>query len=254
MTSPKHVLIDPLSATSLIVEQRVNGLSLGTATGFCVTANEKAFLVTNWHVVSGRNPDTSQPLSPTAGIPDELLIAHHAAGKLGTWVVKPEALLDSQGQRRWLEHPTGKAVDVVALPLDNLGPDVTTYPLELALAEVDALVLVAMPVSIVGFPFGLTAGGAFPIWKTGHIASDPDLDYDGKPCFLIDATTRGGMSGAPVILRLYGGYATRSAAHVLGGGPMTKFLGIYSGRLHDQAEIGRVWRPDVIADILAAVP
>lgn len=30
----------------------------------------------------------------------------------------------------------------------------------------------------------------------------------------------------------------------------TKFLGIYSGRIHEESEIGRVYRPRVINEIL----
>ena len=108
-----------------------------------------------------------------------------------------------------------------------------------------------MPVSIIGFPLGLTSEGAFPIWKSGHIASDPDLDYNGLPAFLIDATTRGGMSGSPVVLRLLGGYSTRSGSTIMTQTrPSTLFLGIYSGRVHGESEIGIVRRPKVISEVL----
>ena len=81
-------------------------------------------------------------------------------------------------------------------------------------------------------------------------ASDPGLDYDGRPAFLIDATTRGGMSGSPVVLRLHGGYRTSENNYIMAGGTTTRFIGVYSGRIHGQAEIGRVWRPHVIPEIL----
>ena len=34
-------------------------------------------------------------------------------------------------------------------------------------------------VSVVGFPFGMTAGGAFGVWATGFLPSEPDVDYNG---------------------------------------------------------------------------
>ena len=122
--------------------------------------------------------------------------------------------------------------------------------MDMSLADTDVIAQPAMPVSIIGFPYGLATAGAWPIWKTGHIASDPDLDYDGRPAFLIDATTRGGMSGSPVVLRLSGGYNTKNGKQILAGGIATKFLGVYSGRIHADAEIGMVWRPHVINEIL----
>jgi hypothetical protein len=33
-----------------------------------------------------------------------------------------------------------------------------------------------MPVSIIGFPLGKGARGTLPIWVTGFIASEPDVD------------------------------------------------------------------------------
>lgn len=33
---------------------------------------------------------------------------------------------------------------------------------------------------------------------------------------------------------------------------LNKFLGVYSGRIHGDVELGRVWRPQVIDEILGA--
>lgn len=252
MTTQRQINIDPLSVCSLLVETAANNRPLATATGFCVKKGDRVYLITNWHVVAGRSPETGALLSATGAVPDQIRIAHHAAQKLGSWVIKTERLYEEDGVKRWLEHRSGQRIDVIALPV-SIAPDVTPYPFDTSLASFDMLVSVAMPVSIIGFPFGLSTVGAFPIWKTGHIASDPDLDYDNKPAFLIDATTRGGMSGSPVVLRSYGGYSSSRAAMTVGMGPVTKFLGVYSGRIHEQAEIGRVWRPSVIEEILEQV-
>jgi len=63
-------------------------------------------------------------------------------------------------------------------------------------------------VSIVGFPLGLTVSENethwhkeyFPIWKTGYIASEPSINFESKPIFLIDSRTKEGNSGSPVYL------------------------------------------------------
>lgn len=242
-------LIDPLSVCSLLVESTVNGNPLSTATGFVVLKKEKPFLITNWHVVAGRDPNTNQPLSPTAAVPDQLSIVHHHSQQLGRWEQRVEELY-AQGKPRWREHPTGKAVDVVALPLASTDADIRFYPMDLALADVDMLVQVAMTVSIIGFPYGLATNGALPIWKTGHIASDPDIEYQGKPAFLVDATTRGGMSGSPVVVRQYGGHTDSKGNVYMGTGATTRFVGIYSGRIHEQSDVGIVWRPELLKAIL----
>lgn len=249
-TPAKSVMIDPLSARPLYLIQAKGDEALGTATGFIVEHDKTKYLITNWHVVAGRHPETNQPVHPQGKTPDALFIWHH--GKmLGTWVRKKESLVDNTGKPLWLEHKKGRAVDVVALPLTNVANDVQVYPFDLSLADADMVPEVAMPVSIVGFPVGLTSAGFFPIWKTGHIASEPNLDYHKEPLFLIDATTRGGMSGSPVILRLSGGYKTKLGDIIMSsGGHRTLFLGVYSGRLPHDSEIGRVWRPRLIEEIL----
>jgi len=188
-------------------------------------------------------------MSSTRAIPDEVRIVHHASARLGAWVVRSECLADGDGRIRWLEHPNGRDVDLVALPLLQLDAEVRIYPLDLTLAAANMIPQVAMPVAIIGYPYGIATGIGWPIWKTGHIASDPDIDFDNRPAFLIDATTRGGMSGSPVVLRLTGGYPTREA-WVISSGVATKLLGVYSGRIHGDAEIGRVWRPSLIDEIL----
>ena len=79
MTARPQILIDPLTVCSLLLETRVNNQPLGTATGFCVTKANSTFLITNWHVVSGRNPDTNALLSTTGAVPDQLRVVHHAS-------------------------------------------------------------------------------------------------------------------------------------------------------------------------------
>ncbi len=64
MTIQKTVIIDPLSLVSLRLKVKTNGQDLSTATGFVVNAAGRNFLITNWHVVSGRHPETDNPSSP----------------------------------------------------------------------------------------------------------------------------------------------------------------------------------------------
>jgi len=130
---------------------------------------------------------------------------------------------------------------------------VALYALDLTLANTDVRPEAGMTVFIIGYPLGLTTAGGWPIWKSGHIASDPDLDFEGKPVFVIDATTRSGMSGSPVILRTSGGYQTLSGARVMGiSSPVKLFLGVYSAHVQ-AAEIGLVWRSKLIDEITAKV-
>lgn len=248
---PRRIVLDPLSGSSLRVEPYFQQQALATATGFTITVEDRSYLVTNWHVVSGRDADTGVCLDRNAAIPDRLVVRFHQKGSLGTWTALDIPLLSAEGKPLWIEHPLGAKVDVVVIPLD-LPSHVAIYPLDLSMAQTDMVVVPAMPVSVIGFPLGLRAGENWPIWKTGHVASDPGIDFQpDRPAFLIDATTRSGMSGAPVVLRLNGGYSTSEGNHVIAGGMSTKFVGVYAGRIHDASEIGRVWRPFVIHEVMS---
>ena len=240
--SNRVIKIDPLSKTSLRIEmldrdERAKGM----ATGFIVEYNKKEYLITNKYVVKSKELNIRK------------LRVYFHGHTLGSWVIKVIEIYKEE-ENLWLEHAGDKNIDVVAIPLDNLEENVKIYPLDLNLANSDILLEPSMAVSIIGYPAGISTGVNFPIWKKGHIASDPDLDYNSKPLFLIDATTRGGMSGSPVVVRISGtGFRNSSGSMVFSSGTLTKFLGIYSGRITDgreSIELGFVWRPSVILEIL----
>ena len=244
---PVH--IDDFSVKSLYLETYLNASPMGIATGFVVKKGNSYYLITNWHVVTCRNPFTGQPLS-SSGVadPDTLRIWFHGHN-LGTWSSHDVSLLNQHKHKLWLEHRNGREVDVVALPL-NIPIEANIYDMDLTLADFDLMLYPSEPVSIIGFPEGLTSGGRLPIWKTGHIASDIEIDWGGKPAFLIDATTKSGMSGAPVIAKRVSIYQT-SKGNVVGNA--VKFLGTYSGREISASgiEVGFVWKPKVITEILS---
>jgi len=247
--------IDPLSGISLHTECFFDDTYLGDATGFLIKKEESFYFVTNWHVVSGRDPISRNVISPTAATPNKIKVWHHAQGNLGKWIQKTYNLLDADGGSLWKEKvlDNGEILDVVLLKVDKVN-DVDFYELDLASANVDLLISPSEPVSIIGFPYGRASAGKFPIWKTGHVASDIDLNFDNKPIFLIDGTTKPGMSGSPVVAKRVGSYAVQGGIAM--GGSRVKFMGIYSGRARDEdslanSNLGLVWKPQVIDLILS---
>lgn len=132
--NPDHATVDPLSLTSLYLKLYVRDQHLSNASGFVVRYAERNFLVTNWHVLSGRHADTQKPLSPTAGIPDQLRIAHLLtdAGSSGfAWQFRREALQDGNGKATWFEHPKSNLVDVACVELTDVPDNVRLMPLGL---------------------------------------------------------------------------------------------------------------------------
>ena len=240
------------SVQSLLVEMWFGNQPLSTGTGFVCESKKGPVLVTNWHNASGRHPETKKPLSKTAAIPDTIRIVHNRLGKLGEWLLKAETLL-ANSQPRWLEHPKlGDKADFVALPLTDL-VNVQLYPYDLLGGPAVAM-NPAEPISVVGFPFGLQAGGSLAVWATGFVASEPQIDFNGLPIFLVDCRTRPGQSGSAVILHRNGGsVAMQDGSTAMFTGPVTKFEGIYSGRINDQSDIGVVWKAAAVAELIQSI-
>lgn len=57
-----------------------------------------------------------------------------------------------------------------------------------------------------------------------------------------------GIGRATAIARRIGMYRSSQAMNM--GGQATRFLGIYSGRIHAQADVGMVWKPQVLDQII----
>ncbi len=175
------------SVKSLLLTMRFQGQPLSTGTGFIVNSARGPVLITNRHNVTGRDQNTDQPLSPTAGVPDEIAIWHNSTDRLGNWTERVEPLFQAN-MPRWVEHPAlGRQADFVALPLTETG-GVQVYLYDLTDATPQISVGPADVVSVVGFPFGLNAGGSLAIWATGFVASEPDVDYDNLPILTQVAT------------------------------------------------------------------
>ena len=94
-------------------------------------------------------------------------------------------------------HP---AADIVLIPLPpriyaGIAPLVFTE----AHTRVDIRIRPTSGATLLGYPFGFYDQKHFlPIWKTGHVASEPSVDFEGRPAFLVDVSAFPGMSGSPV--------------------------------------------------------
>jgi len=241
------------SVQSLFLQMKFNGQNIATGTGFIANAPRGPVLITNRHNVTGRNNTTRQALSVNGTIPDEIVVLHNRLNNLGQWVGRNEPLLNN-GTPLWIEHPTlGATVDFVALPLTQLN-DVQLYPYTLGVGDPQIMVAPSDTISVLGFPFGIAGGGALAIWATGFMATEPDIDHNNLPTFLIDCRARPGQSGSAVIAHRNGGsVAMENGGSAIFGGPVTKFLGIYSGRINEQSDLGIVWKASAIRQLVDSI-
>lgn len=241
-------MIDIFSVIPLMIVLLSGDTELGTATGFLWKHESEYYLVSNAHVFSGRHPETNELLYKST--PDRVLVMHNMH-RLGSWKTEIYDLYSRSKKPKWAGHPKfGQRVDVavlkVALPVGTTGYALNEQPFD------DISISPAMPVSILGFPLAERAHGFYAIWKTGHIASEPDVNFNRLPVLLVDAVLLPGNSGSPVVVRQFGSFTRSDGATIHKGGRLTRFLGVYSGRTA-RAELGMVWKPGVIDEILASI-
>lgn len=246
------------------------GSTLGPATAFLARKNDDFWLITNWHVLSGRNAETEEVMSATGATPVKVSVRFHSPAGLGAFAEVEIPLVDNDERPLWLEHPKfGRRVDVAALKVpqgtDGIsqitttdGSTTTTRPLisfyaaDLASPDPAGIfVSIGERLSVVGFPIGEDVQG-FPIWTQGFVASEPDLQYRDLPCFLIDSRTRQGQSGSPVFFYSASGqYPSAVGVTTLGLSQInSRLMGVYSGRINAESDIGRVWTTQAVIEVI----
>ena len=267
----------------LLTSDQVGAISTGT--GFFYSIDENLFLITNWHIVSGRDPFTKAPLHDVGRFPLTLsgkLATEMADGESFAFIGRPLELYEDYSPI-WLEHPEiGSDCDVIAIPIDSAEkiPPQMHNPVNTH-SDTNIPVSPGGVAFVVGFPRGISVGPGLPLMKSGYIASEPDYDavIGGEiqnvgglkgglriPAFFLDIQTRPGMSGSPVFASytgfwdpedLYGWASSRDGGEMqltdstnIGTG--FEFVGCYSGRVQEkenEAILGLCWREDTIKSI-----
>lgn len=265
--------IDSFSFSSYMLQvykineiNRKETILLSYATGFVYKKRNNKYLITNLHVTSGQDIFTKRIENQYGCRPDFISCNVSVYDSEQKIIMKhPEYILtiplyDEQKRPKWLIHPRyGRNVDIAVIPLLDIKENIFAINEGL---ECKTDIHVADDVFVIGYPLALGANENrfYPIWKNAVIASEPSIEYfsDGRKCFLIDGTTRSGMSGSPVIrysnftqvTEADGSHSVRM--HI---NKISNFLGIYSGRLNgitsDESFLGLVWKKEIIDEIIA---
>jgi len=245
--------IDPASLVPLFTQAFANQAGLGSATAF-LYRRDGLFLVSNWHVFSGRDPADGQLIIRDATEPDTLRISHHVDGKLGRFVTHDHRVKGEDGEPLWRMHPRGQDVDIAVLRID-LPPGTQAFPLNEIPAQDERMHLqIAAEIYILGFPLAIKYAGELPIWKRATVASEPEVGVRGLPHFFADTATQRGMSGSPVIMWAYGPWTDTDGAKHLETEYVRRIVGIYSARMNAndefKAQLGIVWNRAAIDEVI----
>lgn len=230
------------------------GTSSGTAFLYTATAPENAnqsvpLLVTNLHVVENATRVVVEFIERDGEIPatDKKLL------------VDIDPALFAQYSDRYLDlaaaplGPLLNARELEGKPLfiRTIDQDLTPQPnvrQELSAME---------DVVFIGYPSGLRdAKNSLPLIRRGITSTPVWNDFQGAPCFLIDAGVFPGSSGSPVFILNQGAYTARNGLIM---GTRIIFLGVLSESMVRSSStevylgLGKVVRSDVVKDFLAGV-
>ncbi len=249
-----------LSTSSFGVFQiimKYQGKELACGTAFFAGAGNRALLVTNKHNVLGRNILTGECLDKKyASVPDEVSVLIPLTQEKGEgftcsswqWYSIPLYLGPDNTGPAWVEHPDPE-VDLVGFKFRP--PEITMKNLVFPADGPDLPLQVCNRVNVIGFPFGLSTDN-FPIWSTGYTASEPAIDVNDKPLMYIDCRTRQGQSGSPVVRVFHPGETvSMDGKTFMAKQQQVYLLGIYSGRVNPQSDIGMVWKKRAIVELFA---
>jgi len=254
----KKANIDNYSLASYYVEAKYNDDLLGNATCFFYKQETKFYLVTNWHVVTGKDPITNQILSPSGKTPNLLSVRIFINDKnnLIGWKFYNVQLYDPEERPLWFEYNKFKQrTDVIIIPIeipDNLKVYCINEIEEPFNESTEALI--GQDLFILGYPFGISRGAGFPIWKRASVASEPYLDMDNLPKIYLDTASRPGMSGSPVVIKEKRTVTLINKGENVSSRYYTKFVGVYSGRIVAEdvfeAQLGILWKRKIIDEII----
>jgi hypothetical protein len=238
--------MDRLLLTCTQVSTYLGNNALTTASGFFFSHDERLFLVTSRHVVT----------DPQAGHhPDRIALALHVDATDLTQVVAVSLPLYVNGLSQWRQgEDSGGAIDVAALEIDRkllpANAQIESFTLD-DLQTVLEDIAIGTPLLILGFPRGFhDTRHHLAVARQAAVASAFGVRFQGQGCFLTDARTHRGMSGAPVVMR--------TARHQ---GPLrATLLGIHSstmdvsGRdqlLDDALGLNVAWYADILLTLTA---
>ncbi|WP_308445095.1 S1 family peptidase [Paraburkholderia flagellata] len=221
------------------------------ASGFFFKRNDRLFFVTSRHVVID---------SPSRHFPDRIEVELHIdRDNLGAsaWFSLP---LYSGGRSLWRQaSDDGGDVDVAVLEVwkdrlppgavfDAFGPEHLPTP--------GHTMPIGASVLIVGFPLGFHDSlHHLPIVRLGAIASAFGLRFEGKGCFITDARTHRGTSGAPVVTSAASMHADAATSSLpwmlLGIHSSTVDMGARDRDLDESLGLNHAWYADVLLTLTA---
>ncbi len=263
---------ESLMTTPVILVNGNHGVSQGTGFFYATLKPDgqsirTVFLVTNYHVVTGHEPGTPGRDGNRVDVvfhlnKDDPSNVRHAQIPLYSAANEPLWVSSS-------DFPDADVVLVPVAPSIYAGTNLIVFSEGHTLGDIR--IRPTTEATLIGYPYGFyDTKNSLPVWKTGHLASEPDIDFEGQPVFLVDISAFPGMSGSPLLAVANGVYENLRGE--MGTGHVIRLLGIFSGMrmvrekkanpsgyaldppivTDTPLQLGYVWKAKLIVDIARA--
>ncbi len=232
------------------------------------TKQSLLFLVTNYHVITG-----SAPIEAKQPIGDNIVFLFHKNPANPKDVKEVRYPLFTKTKLPiWKSSSEYKDADIAIIPLPStLYQDCSVYAITEEWAKPVIKVRPTSQLTLVGYPYGYyDTANSLPIWKTGSVASEPNINFDNKPLFVIDISAFPGMSGSPAFVVANGAYEMETGPTTVGR--VQQFMGVYASmqmlnekkfleqldaddkkpgiKISESLELGHVWKASLIFEII----
>jgi hypothetical protein len=205
---PKTIA-EQLFFTTVRIDTIAGNGAPGSGTGFFfshkIGEENYPFVVTNKHVVEGMNEGALTFLQRRDAAP---ILGNGFRLRIDNWA------------QVWFGHPDPN-IDIAICPFAPLEAHVKhqhnvdlfyryvsndMIPTPQQISELDAV----ESVTFIGYPNGVwDSKNLLPVARRGSTASPLEVDFEGSPRFLVDASVFGGSSGSPVFILNQGSWATK---------------------------------------------
>lgn len=209
-------IAEQLFFTTVRIDTIATNGGQGSGTGFFfshkIGGQDYPFVVTNKHVVMGMREGALSFLQRRDSLPT---LGNGFRLRIDDW------------SQAWFGHPSPD-IDIAICPFAPLEAHIKqqhdvdlfyryvssdTIPTSDQVAELDAV----ESVSFIGYPNGIwDSKNLLPVARRGTTASPIEVDFEGTPRFLIDASVFGGSSGSPVFILNQGTYAMKDGGVAIG--------------------------------------
>lgn len=242
--------VEAILLTTTRIAVFAGSCALTNESGFFFRRGDRLFLVSNRHVFAE---------AASSCFPDRIEIGLHSDARDLTRLAVLSLPLYRNDLGQWREATdSGGMVDVAAIEIPPAslpaGAVLQAFD-ETHLEARDEDVSIGDALTIAGFPIGFhDTIHHLAVARSASIASAYGIRFQKQGCFLTDARTQRGSSGAPVVRRRRRGRSSTSS-------PSWQLLGVHSnrmdmrgrGQIHDESPgLSRAWYADVLMTLTAA--